>query len=69
MMRNDNGDVVERPYGIEVSYQDYSGNKTTESLEGINARCWLHEYDHCQGITIRERSKGEVKDEFKYAKS
>ena len=61
--------VVERPYGIEVSYQDYSGNKTTESLEGINARCWLHEYDHCQGITIRERSKGEVKDEFKYAKS
>ena len=58
---------VTRPYGVEVSYQDYAGNKTTESLDGIDARCWLHEYDHCQGITIIERSKGEVKDEFKYA--
>ena len=58
---------IKRPKGIDVTYQDYAGNKVSESLTGIEARCWLHEYDHCQGITIKERSTGNVKDEFKYA--
>lgn len=41
---------VERPLRIEVAYQDLSGDDRKVQLEGFNARVWMHEMDHLNGI-------------------
>ncbi len=41
---------VERPLRIEVGYRDLAGDDHTVQLEGFNARVWLHEMDHLDGI-------------------
>jgi peptide deformylase len=41
---------VERPLRVEVAYQDLSGDDQVVQLEGFNARVWLHEMDHLNGI-------------------
>ena len=46
---------VKRPAGIVVRYKTLEGQEITERLEGIAARVWLHEYDHCQGICFTDR--------------
>lgn len=46
---------VKRPAGIVARYKTIEGQEVTERLEGMDARVWLHEYDHCQGICFTDR--------------
>jgi len=46
---------VKRPAGIVARYKTIEGEEITERLEGLAARVWLHEYDHCQGICFTDR--------------
>ena len=46
---------VNRPAGIVARYKTLEGQEITERLEGLAARVWLHEYDHCQGICFTDR--------------
>ena len=46
---------IKRPGKIQVSYQSSSGEARTEILEGLNCRCFLHEFDHLEGITFQSR--------------
>lgn len=41
---------LDRPLRIEVAHQDVSGDSHLTQLEGFNARVWLHEMDHLNGI-------------------
>lgn len=42
---------VSRPVEIKVRY--HNGRVLiTKTLKGLEARCWMHEYDHCMGECI-----------------
>ncbi|MEX2324948.1 MAG: peptide deformylase [Nitriliruptoraceae bacterium] len=41
---------VARPLRIEVTHQDLSGDEQSVQLEGHQARIWLHEMDHLDGV-------------------
>ena len=47
--------TITRPSSIEVRYSNVSGEQTREVLQGIEARCFQHEMDHLDGITMWER--------------
>lgn len=57
------GDVVqcERPAVVYARYTDIKGVEWENILTQSYARCFLHELDHLNGITMHER--GELKDE------
>jgi len=46
---------VKRPRGLHVKYLDIHGKECTIELYDIDARCFLHEYDHLQGIEFTDR--------------
>ena len=46
---------VKRPEEIEAEYLDNAGNKRIITLTGIDARCFLHELDHLNGITFNTK--------------
>lgn len=46
---------VSRPNTIESEYLDKYGNTYTITLTGIDARCFLHELDHLNGIVFTEK--------------
>lgn len=46
---------VDRPTDITVKYQNWQGEFITEQLSGLEARCFLHELDHLDGITMHKR--------------
>lgn len=46
---------VSRPFSIIASWIDENGYEHTETLMGLEARCFLHEWDHCQGICFIDR--------------
>ena len=46
---------VKRPRGVIANYLDNNGKECTIELYDIDARCFLHEYDHLQGIEFTER--------------
>ena len=46
---------VKRPTNIEVEYFDKAGNKCIIQLTGLDARCFLHEYDHLNGVVFTEK--------------
>jgi peptide deformylase len=46
---------VKRPESVVVRYYTIEGQEITEQLDGITARVWLHEYDHCNGICFTDR--------------
>lgn len=46
---------VKRPRGIVAKYLDITGKECIIELYDIDARCFLHEYDHLQGIEFTER--------------
>jgi peptide deformylase len=46
---------VKRPRGVVVNYLDKTGKECKLELYDIDARCFLHEYDHLQGIEFTER--------------
>ena len=46
---------VKRPKKIEAAYLDKHGNECKITLSGIDARCFLHELDHLNGIVFTEK--------------
>ena len=46
---------VKRPRHIKVRYSEPNGNVVTKKFTGMSARCFLHEYDHMQGINFLNR--------------
>lgn len=49
---------VVRPQRITCSGLDQHGNKKVEVLEGMRARCLMHELDHLMGKTIFHQTTG-----------
>ena len=47
---------LERPEWIEVEYADPSGDVVRARLDGITARCYLHELDHMNGVRFVEHA-------------
>lgn len=41
---------IARPSWIEVEYLDENGQLHQETLNGVTARCFLHELDHMNGV-------------------
>ena len=46
---------VRRPKGLVAKYLDINAKECTIELYDIDARCFLHEYDHLQGIEFTDR--------------
>lgn len=49
--------IITRPNQIEVRYQDTQGIWQQEILVGLASRCFQHELDHLNGITMWDRYK------------
>lgn len=49
--------IINRPAGVDVRYQDAAGCWHSERYHGILARCFQHELDHLEGITMWDRYK------------
>ena len=43
---------IERPERIKATWTDHNGKKFTEVLFGYQARCFMHECDHLDGVTM-----------------
>ena len=41
---------VERPQQVEIAWQDLDGDEHTRQLTEFEARVWLHEMDHLNGV-------------------
>ena len=54
--------TITRPDWVEVRYQDYQGQQHTETLVGLQARCFQHELDHLDGVTMWDRYKEQNAD-------
>jgi peptide deformylase len=48
--------TIQRPDRVKVRYQDSSGEWHSDTLSGLSARCFQHEFDHLEGITMHQRS-------------
>ena len=48
---------VERASSVEVEYYDFQGKKYNTTFTGLTARCFLHELDHMNGITMDKHVK------------
>ena len=46
---------VRRPERVEVEYLDKHKNSCKITLTGIDARCFLHELDHLNGVCFTEK--------------
>jgi len=46
---------IVRPVQISVRYQDQEGSWIYDRLQGLEARCFQHELDHLDGITMWDR--------------
>ena len=49
--------IIKRPDWVDVRYQDWKGQWHSERFSGILARCFQHELDHLDGITMWHRQK------------
>jgi len=47
--------TIRREMRVIVRAQDIKGNEFEADLEGLAARCALHETDHCDGIVFLDR--------------
>lgn len=47
--------IITRPEEVSVRYQDYRGDRHAETFSGLWARCFQHELDHLDGITMWDR--------------
>ena len=43
---------IPRPKWIEVEYTNENGERTKTHLDGLTARCFLHELDHLNGVAF-----------------
>ena len=48
---------ITRPDTVEVLYYNCVGKEIRRTLTGINSRCFQHELDHLNGITMWDRYK------------
>ena len=48
------GDVL-RPPLVTISATDIEGRRFTRRAAGLLSRCWLHEFDHLEGVLILDR--------------
>ena len=48
---------IERPASIDVEYTNENGELVQTHLDGITARCFLHELDHLNGIRFVDHMK------------
>lgn len=46
---------IPRPKEILAEWHDENLEKQTVKITGYSARCYLHELDHCLGITFKDR--------------
>lgn len=46
---------VRRPETVTVQYKNIEGETVQEDLEGLEARVFLHEFDHLFGVTFDNR--------------
>ena len=53
---------ISRPTNITVTWLNEDNISQLADLEALWARCWLHEYDHLQGIMIDDRVSNLVLD-------
>jgi len=49
--------IITRPAEISVKYQDHRGEWREEKFSGIPSRCFQHELDHLNGVTMWDRYK------------
>ena len=49
--------IIKRPDTITVRYYDVYQNEHVEELTGLASRCFQHELDHLNGITMWDRYK------------
>jgi peptide deformylase len=49
--------IIKRPDTIDVRYYDVAGIEVIEKLTGLASRCFQHELDHLNGITMHDRYK------------
>jgi len=49
--------IINRPISVMARYQTITGNWVEEALQGLTARCYQHELDHLNGITMHDRTK------------
>jgi peptide deformylase len=49
--------TINRPDWVRVRYQDPSGAVTEDTLVALEARCFQHELDHLDGVTMWDRHK------------
>jgi peptide deformylase len=47
---------IKRPDWVRIRFQTSDGETHTEKYGGMTARVILHEYDHMQGVTFKERA-------------
>jgi peptide deformylase len=53
---------VKRPDWVRIRFQTHDGETHTELYGGMTARVILHEYDHMEGITFKQRASKFVLD-------
>ena len=46
---------VKRPDGIEVEYEDKTGEVQSKAMFGLECRIFLHEYDHMEGTNFTQK--------------
>lgn len=46
---------IKRPYKIRARWQNSSGEFQEGIFEGYDCKCFLHELDHLEGITMKHR--------------
>lgn len=52
---------IERPIEIEIEAMNEKGEIFTRVLQGLSARCFLHENDHVNGVLSIDRVKGRAR--------
>jgi len=52
---------IKRYKQCTVTATDLDGNEFTEEAEGLPARAFQHEYDHLEGIMIKDRMSAAAK--------
>lgn len=46
---------IKRPSAIKARWQNSSGEWEEGEFDGYNCKCFLHEFDHLEGITYQDR--------------
>lgn len=47
---------IKRPSAIKARWQNSSGTWEEGEFDGYNCKCFLHEFDHLEGITYQDRT-------------